>query len=366
MSYTIRYTRTTNHITGLGCTTTGRGDESGGVVGYYAQNPCGVLTRSGSVMMTGKTFDDLDEVMAFTQGSIRKTCRNCLKALAAEIEREAAHDERVADSMAPSTGEGDYLPPAEATEQVPSCHHGVRYDEKCTTCERLAAGAEREDDAAGWDELTQRIVHEIDTPAEDIRPRLRWWTGTLQDAFQITSGGELVASWTRDVGGYTLDSALKDRGWAVLDDYRQVGPREYTAAVGRITNDVPAEQADDPTAALAKAVLELVEQGEREGRRARTANDGERAATDALYGIEKLVRAVIDPQPPVEVRAELFNQHVGEGYCNGATVTLASANGVWRAVGTGVAGCDLNDVLRAWAVHLGHEGSVTVTVKQPL
>ena len=87
--FTIRYNRQTNHIAGIGCKTQGVGNESGGVVGYYAENACGSLTRYA--LAEGKSFEGLQDALdaaRITGG--RKVCKRCEKAALAQIEAMAA------------------------------------------------------------------------------------------------------------------------------------------------------------------------------------------------------------------------------------------------------------------------------------
>jgi hypothetical protein len=86
-NYSIRYNRATNHIAGVGCKTQGTGEEKGGVVAYYAENACGVLTRGR--LAQGKSYEDLQgalDAARITGG--RKVCKTCEKAALAQIEAD--------------------------------------------------------------------------------------------------------------------------------------------------------------------------------------------------------------------------------------------------------------------------------------
>jgi hypothetical protein len=77
--FTIKYNRTTNHISGMEARTTGGGSEVDGAITYYAQNVCGSLTRSR--LAQGASFETLAEAVAaarITGG--RKLCKTCAKA----------------------------------------------------------------------------------------------------------------------------------------------------------------------------------------------------------------------------------------------------------------------------------------------
>lgn len=88
-NYSIRYNRATNHIAGIACkTTSNQTDEDvnrTGVVAYYAENACGVLTRGR--LAQGKSYESLEEALeaARTTGG-RKVCKNCEKAALAALE----------------------------------------------------------------------------------------------------------------------------------------------------------------------------------------------------------------------------------------------------------------------------------------
>src|SRR3546814_20839701 len=68
----------TNHIAGIGCKTQSTGEERGGVVAYYVENACGVLTRGR--LAQGASFEGLQEALdaARTTGGC-KCCKNCQK-----------------------------------------------------------------------------------------------------------------------------------------------------------------------------------------------------------------------------------------------------------------------------------------------
>jgi len=68
-TYTIRYNRATNHISGLNIRT--KGSEMN-----YAQNACGSITRGG--LADGKTFDNVVEALeAARKAGGRKLCKKC-------------------------------------------------------------------------------------------------------------------------------------------------------------------------------------------------------------------------------------------------------------------------------------------------
>lgn len=83
--FSIRYNRATNHIAGIDCKTQSTGEEKGGVVAYYAENACGVLTRGR--LAQGASYERLQDALdaaRITGG--RKVCKNCEKAALAAIE----------------------------------------------------------------------------------------------------------------------------------------------------------------------------------------------------------------------------------------------------------------------------------------
>lgn len=97
-AYTIRYNRTTNHISGLDAST---------ISNEYTMNACGSLTRSN--LATGKTLEDVKEALELAKivGG-RKLCKNCEKAARAMIEAleaaEVAEVEIVAENAPPGPG----------------------------------------------------------------------------------------------------------------------------------------------------------------------------------------------------------------------------------------------------------------------
>lgn len=107
--FSIRYNRATNHISGIECKTQGPANDRSaetGVVAYYAENACGVLTRGR--LAQGKSYEDLQEALeaARTTGG-RKVCKTCEKAALAALEAiaEAAANASV-EEPATETVEG--------------------------------------------------------------------------------------------------------------------------------------------------------------------------------------------------------------------------------------------------------------------
>jgi len=95
--FSIRYNRATNHIAGIECKSQGpavdRSAETG-VVAYYAENACGVLTRGR--LAQGASYERLQDALdaaRITGG--RKVCKTCEKAALAALEAiaEAAKPE---------------------------------------------------------------------------------------------------------------------------------------------------------------------------------------------------------------------------------------------------------------------------------
>src|SRR5690242_10132034 len=91
-NYSIRYNRATNHIAGIACmTTSNKTDEDinrTGVVAYYAENACGVLTRGR--LAQGASYESLEEALdAARKTGGRKVCKTCEKAALAAIEAAA-------------------------------------------------------------------------------------------------------------------------------------------------------------------------------------------------------------------------------------------------------------------------------------
>lgn len=87
--YSIRYNRVTNHIAGIACKTTSDQSDANinqtGVVAYFAENSCGVLTRGR--LAQGKSYEALEEALeaARTTGG-RKVCKTCEKAALGALE----------------------------------------------------------------------------------------------------------------------------------------------------------------------------------------------------------------------------------------------------------------------------------------
>lgn len=77
MSYSIRYNRTTNHITGFDLNANATD---------ATMNTCGSVTRS--TLAQGKTFETLAEVKTYIESNQRRTCKTCLKVLEAAIAAE--------------------------------------------------------------------------------------------------------------------------------------------------------------------------------------------------------------------------------------------------------------------------------------
>jgi hypothetical protein len=89
MTFTIRYNRATNHISGISEHVTGKGDERGGVVEYYAESACAALTRSGHNMAVGKSYENLADALADIEAvQDRKPCATCVKKGKAQVARE--------------------------------------------------------------------------------------------------------------------------------------------------------------------------------------------------------------------------------------------------------------------------------------
>ena len=86
-TFTVKYSRTTNHIDGIGCKT---------------QSACGTLTRSR--LATGKSFANVEDALVNALiANGKKICKNCEKAALAEIEKEVAFQRRREASMMPAT-----------------------------------------------------------------------------------------------------------------------------------------------------------------------------------------------------------------------------------------------------------------------
>lgn len=92
-NYSIRYNRATNHIAGIACKTSSNQTQENvdetGVVAYYAENACGVLTRGR--LAQGASYASLQDALdaaRITGG--RKVCKTCEKAALAAIEAIAA------------------------------------------------------------------------------------------------------------------------------------------------------------------------------------------------------------------------------------------------------------------------------------
>lgn len=122
--FSIRYNRQTNHIAGIGCKTQGPATDRSaetGVVAYYAENACGVLTRGR--LAQGASFESLQDALdaaRITGG--RKVCKRCEKAALAQIEADA----QAYDSLADQALSDDAEVVAEALAEVaPAADHQV-------------------------------------------------------------------------------------------------------------------------------------------------------------------------------------------------------------------------------------------------
>jgi hypothetical protein len=90
--FSIRYNRTTNHIDGIEVRTPDGGEERGGVIPYYAQNACGVITKGS--LAQGKSFDSLADALEDARKGGRKLCKKCEAAALATLEAaEKAQEE---------------------------------------------------------------------------------------------------------------------------------------------------------------------------------------------------------------------------------------------------------------------------------
>lgn len=99
MTYTIKYNRTTNHIDGVVARNRGEGRELGGVIGYYAQNACGAITRGR--FAEGKSFESLaDTIEAARKAGGRKLCKTCEKAATALLTALTAPGPQMVDLSA--------------------------------------------------------------------------------------------------------------------------------------------------------------------------------------------------------------------------------------------------------------------------
>jgi hypothetical protein len=119
MLYTIRYNRNTNHIAGI--TERTKGSDF-----TYAQSACAALTRSGTRMATGKSSDDLAEILADARSSARATgrklCTTCEKAAEMEIAAIEAETAAAAEKIAAETAEE-----VEEIQTVPTAPAGDGY-----------------------------------------------------------------------------------------------------------------------------------------------------------------------------------------------------------------------------------------------
>ncbi|MFC9432699.1 hypothetical protein [Nocardia sp. NPDC057030] len=84
-AYTIVYNGSSVHIKGLEIRTTGKGQESGGVVSYYAKSACPALSRTGARFSTSVTIqDDVAEALRVATGTAsamnNNMCAKCQKA----------------------------------------------------------------------------------------------------------------------------------------------------------------------------------------------------------------------------------------------------------------------------------------------
>lgn len=108
MGYSIKVNRTTAHIAGFATKCNGpKVDRSAqtGVVGYYAENACGSITR-GNLATTGAEHATAADALKAARLTRSKVCKNCERAALAQIalDEQAAAEAAatVADEQAPA------------------------------------------------------------------------------------------------------------------------------------------------------------------------------------------------------------------------------------------------------------------------
>lgn len=255
-------------------------------------------------------------------------CKRCLKLLAIEEAAEQAHQDRVDASMQPATEAHDlgYVAPvAETTETV--TENGV------------SAHLDHCDDGTAIALATEGHSFEQDPQLYVSRQEDGSWTGCddYDGRYVVTTGAtarECVTAWLKAI----------------------------TAPVTQVQGSTVVKPPATPAGVLA-TILEAIEAGDAEWTRQNNGPDAERVALDTIEKIRQLATEAL--APVTEVRAVLDSDKVGEAHCGDRVVVLVQMQGVWRAVGTGIAGADLDDVMRAYAADSGVNGPVTVTVVQP-
>jgi len=118
--FSIRYNRATNHIAGIACKTqSNQTDENineTGVVAYYAENACGVLTRGR--LAQGQSYERLEDALeAARKTGGRKCCKTCekaaLAALEAIVKAEAEAKPEIVEGAEHQVGDKLYFLPGE-------------------------------------------------------------------------------------------------------------------------------------------------------------------------------------------------------------------------------------------------------------
>jgi len=138
--FTLKYNRTTTHIDGLAVRTktVDTDPNKTGVVAYYAENPCPVLTRSRN-LATGSQHETALKALNAALQSPRKLCQNCKKAAEAMISQESQTNAPEAAKIAPATDT------TEVTEMAKTAtvKNDVNTDQGKAVLEQIDANIER-------------------------------------------------------------------------------------------------------------------------------------------------------------------------------------------------------------------------------
>ncbi|QBZ73559.1 hypothetical protein SEA_MISCHIEF19_74 [Streptomyces phage Mischief19] len=92
-NYRILVNRTTAHISGSSINPN---------AAAYTMNRCSAITR-GNLAQTGKAIENAADAIKAAGQARAKVCRNCLKAVEADVAAEAAYTERLVNSLTPAT-----------------------------------------------------------------------------------------------------------------------------------------------------------------------------------------------------------------------------------------------------------------------
>lgn len=224
-TYTVRYTRTSNHIDGVNIRTTGGGNDVGGHISYYAQSACPSLTRMGTRMGVGKSFEDPKEALDSARTAYNnKLCAACEKAALAELAALAEVEPKPVAPSAPQnlqthTGmvhaKGRYsnslrgpMPACCTSESAVSRYHYVIPTSEPVACKRCLAG----------------MAKEIETVSDDIK-RAKLKVSGVVHVGVTPEKGVFILGTDELRGPVQIDLANFDARWlwANLNDLKNGG-----------------------------------------------------------------------------------------------------------------------------------------------